>query len=273
MLNVFRVGRVGSSVKPLVSNDMAKKRVKFGQCVYCYRFGQITRDHIPPKNLFAHPRPNNLITVPCCFKCNDVAGKDDEYFRLMISMREDVAQHPEALRILPDVIRSLHKPEKDRLMRRVLQSVESTPFYTWSGLYASNFLSYDVSLERLSKTVARITKGLFYHETGQVLPETHAVMAATEPFANTDDPDDLERRAAKVLNAKPKCIGEGVFSYRVHFIEGSPNNSQWYFEFFGAVPFLSLTIEEDAIGTVCTTGIVMIPFRKNIGSKLKSLRA
>jgi hypothetical protein len=228
---------------------MAKERAKFGQCVYCYRLGRITRDHIPPKNLFARPRPNNLITVPCCLKCNDAAGKDDEYFRLMLSMREDVAQHPEVIRILPEIIRSLHKPEKDRLMRRVLQSIESTPFYTWSGLYAGNFPAYDVSLERLSMTVARITKGLFYHETGQMLPEIYAVMAATEPFANARDPDDLERRAEKVLSVKPKVIGEGVFSYRVHFIDGRPNDSQWYFEFFGVVPFLSLTIAEAALGT------------------------
>ena len=199
-----------------------------GQCVYCRKQGPITKDHIPPKNLFARPRPNNLVTVPCCFECNKAAQKDDEYFRLMVSMRDNVAQHPQAQRILPAVIRSLHKPEKDRLMRKVLQSIEPTPFYTWGDLYAGTFPAYDVALERLSMVAARITKGLFYHKTGRLLPETHAVIAVTEPFANAVDPDDLARRAEVVLSTIPTCIGDGVFSYRVHFVEGQPNNSQWF---------------------------------------------
>jgi hypothetical protein len=45
--------------------------------------GRLTRDHIPPKNLFPPPLPEDLITVPCCYECNNAAHKDDEYLRFL----------------------------------------------------------------------------------------------------------------------------------------------------------------------------------------------
>ncbi len=72
-----------------------RKKKRLGICVYCGRNGPVTRDHIPPKNLFA-TRPSNLITVPACEKCNRAACKDDEYFRLTITSRSDIGEHPEA---------------------------------------------------------------------------------------------------------------------------------------------------------------------------------
>ncbi len=47
--------------------------------------GTLTRDHLPPRNLFPDPRPSDLITVPCCQRCNHEAHDDDEYFRLVVS--------------------------------------------------------------------------------------------------------------------------------------------------------------------------------------------
>jgi hypothetical protein len=46
---------------------------------------KLTRDHLPPKNLFLPPRPADLITVPCCYACNHQAHEDDEYLRLAVT--------------------------------------------------------------------------------------------------------------------------------------------------------------------------------------------
>lgn len=51
-------------------------------CFLCQSTENITRDHIPPKSFFTPPAPCNLITVPCCEKCNSGFSKDDEAFRL-----------------------------------------------------------------------------------------------------------------------------------------------------------------------------------------------
>ena len=57
---------------------------KIGECIYCGKIGPLSVDHIPPKSLFQHPRPNNLITVPSCDDCNKGAQKDDDYFTIRI---------------------------------------------------------------------------------------------------------------------------------------------------------------------------------------------
>ena len=89
---------------------MSKKDSNIGICVYCGKKTILTKDHIPPKNLFGQPRPNNLISVPSCLDCNSSFSKDDEYFRFSISIREDIFE--EAQDIYPKVMRSLQKPTK-----------------------------------------------------------------------------------------------------------------------------------------------------------------
>jgi hypothetical protein len=52
--------------------------------MHCYLCGDthsITNDHVPPKGFFPEPRPSNLITVPCCARCNHAFSKDDEAVR------------------------------------------------------------------------------------------------------------------------------------------------------------------------------------------------
>lgn len=47
--------------------------------------GNLTRDHLPPLNLFPKTRRSNLIRVPCCYQCNNAAHNDDEYLRVAVS--------------------------------------------------------------------------------------------------------------------------------------------------------------------------------------------
>ena len=37
-----------------------------------------SKDHVPPDCIFPQDKPLNLITVPCCIKCNKEYGKLDE---------------------------------------------------------------------------------------------------------------------------------------------------------------------------------------------------
>lgn len=59
---------------------------KVGLCVLCGENRPVTREHVPPKNLFLPPRPKNTITVPVCDKCNHSYHLDDEYFRIYVTV-------------------------------------------------------------------------------------------------------------------------------------------------------------------------------------------
>ena len=59
------------------------------QCIYCCRITELTKDHVPPKNIFKGNMNNignkNLITVPSCKKCNREYGQDlDENFKIYL---------------------------------------------------------------------------------------------------------------------------------------------------------------------------------------------
>src|SRR6266404_1118580 len=61
-------------------------------CYLCRSTQNLTRDHLPPKNLFPEPRPTNLITVPCCETCNKGFSNLDEQFRVFVSMPVNVSE-------------------------------------------------------------------------------------------------------------------------------------------------------------------------------------
>jgi len=54
-------------------------------CYLCGSTENLTKDHIPPKNLFPSPKPTNLVTIWCCRKCNEKFSLIDESFRVFTS--------------------------------------------------------------------------------------------------------------------------------------------------------------------------------------------
>lgn len=132
-----------------------------GECVYCGTIGPLTRDHIPPQNLFAKPRPSNLIAVPSCPPCNHSATRDDEYFRMTLSLREDLQQHPANDQLRRAVQRSFAKPQQARFTRAFFQGVRRVDVETPGGIYLGQQPVYEVDLRRLKRVAARIAKGSF----------------------------------------------------------------------------------------------------------------
>ena len=226
-----------------------KKRSKVGQCVYCGKIRPITEDHVPPRNLFAKPRPSNLIKVPSCYEChseNKQASKDDEYLRLTLTMREDTAEHPDVEQILPTVLRSLARPDKVGFTQAFLRSFRDVNVVTQSGLYLGRKGAFDVNLTRLDSVARRIIKGVFYHEKGYRLPDDYDAVAYSESRLQ-DLTDNWKQKLQKnileplMLNA-PKTIGQQVFSYRVAYSDSDPNTSVWLLGFYERVNFLCMTL-------------------------------
>ncbi len=100
-----------------------KKRPK-GDCVYCGEFRSLTRDHVPPRNLFGRKPNANLVTVPCCSKCNGLASKDDEYFRRTLALRHDVSETPIGKQLAGAVFRSLRNPKQKAFTQSFLRGVK-----------------------------------------------------------------------------------------------------------------------------------------------------
>ncbi len=62
-------------------------------CYLCGRAEADTRDHIPPRNLFLPPVPDNLFTVSCCRSCNEEFAKLDEQMRVFLTYSRKVSAY------------------------------------------------------------------------------------------------------------------------------------------------------------------------------------
>jgi hypothetical protein len=224
----------------------SNRNSRTGECTYCGAIGLITDDHVPPRNLFPPPRPNNLLVVPSCLKCNQGASLDDEYFRLTLTFRDDTYEHPAVQRLLPSVLRSLQKPKKLKFSRAFLRSVAKVDVNTKAGIYIGRRSAYNVDLTRLDRVAARIAKGLFYHERGSRLPNGYEMISYNESgMAHVSEEIALniqQRILVPLWSAPERVIGPNIFSYRFRFVESDPNLSAWLLTFFKTVGFICLSV-------------------------------
>lgn len=219
-------------------------RSETGECVYCGNIGPTTADHIPPKGLFASPRPSNLITVPSCHKCNQGMSMDDEYFRLTLAPREEVYHHPDARGVLPAIWRSLKRGESKGLLVKFVRSLRRFDILSPGGIYLGSKIRGEAERIRLKSVVVRITKGLFYHEGKSRLPDAYDVIVLFEDVIQESSEED-KIMIGNVVNpamlASAKEVGN-VLTYKHHFFDDDPNASVWVLQFYRSVIFVCMTV-------------------------------
>jgi hypothetical protein len=204
-------------------------------CIYCGENNPTTKDHIPPKGLFANPRPSNLLTVPCCSTCHDKTSKDDEYFRDMLSMCISTFNHPDVQGILPKVFRALAKPNKIKSTKAFIETIGLQEYKTMSGIYHT----YGVDIFRLDKVVERTVKGLYYHERGVIFPFTGTVKCYL--VKALENIDAFNATVAKAKAGSERIIGNDTFKYKMS--QGDePFLEVWLLTFYEVVEFLVILI-------------------------------
>ena len=221
---------------------MPKRRTLDEKCVYCGKQGELTDDHIPPKNLFPEPRPSNLITVPSCSDCNVGASKDDEYFRLVLSMRHDTGDHPAVKGVQPSVIRSLGREKAIGLRKAVFDSINLRNVRTKSGICLGQENFIDVDLSRLDRVAARIARGLYFHEFNARLPLDRDVVAySVDELTGTSEFEKFKITVKDVTRRKPRIIGNNVFAYWFQPFQEDANATFWVLLFYERVAFICFT--------------------------------
>jgi hypothetical protein len=124
----------------------------------CYLCGAeaTTRDHIPPEQFF-EVLPENIITAPACLSCNKSLGKDEEYFRALLTMecyeRNDIAR-----RIWDGpAVRSLWKAGFDGLRLRLLKQMGLITLPT--GVLRTLVVGEG---KRVTRVIHKIVRGIYF---------------------------------------------------------------------------------------------------------------
>lgn len=216
------------------------KKARTTPCTYCDG-PATTVDHVPPKTLFAPPRPSTLLTVPACSGCNHGASADDEYFRNMLTLHRHAA-HPDAVSGRLASVRSLVRVEASGLRAAFLASLEHTDVTTPAGLYLGTVPTYGADPQRLCRVARRVTLGLRFHETGRRLENGYA--AVTRLPAAVTDP--RVRRHLLLLtyqlrrNTLRHDLARGVLSYWWAPFAADPDASGWVLLFYDWLSFVTI---------------------------------
>lgn len=186
-------------------------------CAFCGVERAITRDHVPPKNLFPKPRPNNLITVPACGSCNWGTSKDDEWFRVKLNLRHEVGSNPAARQTWAKIFKSLHREQAATFRNSFVSDMLKCGAFSPGGIYVEDRLAYSVDRNRLHRIVTKMVKGLYFQELGTVFSQQWdtGVFLAEDIHSNPSRADIEKTIIAPLLKSDPIVVAEGIFSYRV----------------------------------------------------------
>jgi hypothetical protein len=229
---------------------MSHSRAKVSECAFCGATENVTDDHVPPKCLFAKPKPSNLITVPSCRNCNAGSGQDDTYFRDTLIFWDATRDHPVSQKLLPTVIGSLRRPEQEAYTCGIVGRLRRVSGYTTGGIRLQNQEALQFDPSRLNRTAVKIVKGLHYHEFGKRLSDRCSALAFCLHSEKDARLDSIAQKACGVaMSGHKKVIGNGVFTYWYsHEPEKHSERTVWLLLFYERVPFFGLTGPKDELG-------------------------
>jgi hypothetical protein len=219
---------------------------RIGQCVYCGAVGPVTDDHVPPRSFYPKSPPPNLITVPCCEKCNVKFGKEDDYVRLVLTTTEGATGNPA-------------RDESKRILASFYKTLSSGYFPGPAGIHIRRE-HFVVDGERMDSFARRVVRALFYREKGHRLPGGYAINALhhrrmNDVIRQSGDNADFWLFIIDKLNepAAHKAWGE-VLGYS---LVQSPNDldaTWWLLHFYGTPQYLCSTFNETAASTLIVGG-------------------
>ena len=200
------------------------------RCIYCESSKNLSRDHIPPKNLFPASMRDNLITVPCCVLCNNGFSKAEEYFRVIISTYAGAESNSVAKTLFETKIRR-GLERRPKLASKVMSTVVSVDIYS-KDKKIGVAPAYDIETPEFNIVMAKIFQGLLFHETSLLLPKDYTI-----EWNIINDVIPIPERIFNILCTQPiKTIGNGIFRYMTYILPGSVG-SFWVCSFYDAVFF------------------------------------
>lgn len=202
---------------------MAKVPGKGEECYLCGSEGEMTKDHIPPRGIFPRPLPSNLVTMPCCLKCNQSFHADDEYFRTVVSAFIDRTNSGKTLwdqRVVPNTIK---RGRIKKALSEMRASAEPVILPTSAGWVQG--VAFEYHALPIERVLVRMTRGFLrkkFPEIDQSLLDFRMAPIVQFRF------DEM----AELLNQMPSfSIGGEVFTCWVGAVRDKLGFGIWFYQF------------------------------------------
>lgn len=141
------------------------------QCVYCGAKDDLTRDHVPPRNLFIKPYPPNLVTVPACKNCNESYSLDDEYFRIAVTAEANRNKHPIGSEIWWNKVFGSTLVRSPKLKSVLGENISRVKKKIDNSHLAQNVPVLNMDANRVNNILVKIIRGLLWHHYQRLLPK------------------------------------------------------------------------------------------------------
>jgi len=218
-----------------LKTDKSSTRKK---CYICGSKLADTRDHLFPSGLFNKPLPTNLPTLPACTECNNALSSEEEQFRVFLASGLAYENEP-GFRIWNERIRPDLKGGRPRLKPLIRSYIRKARVLSESGALLGHTLILEIDREIINRVLRKIAKGLYYLDTGVVLPENVQILidyANDKPERFISPPLDEAIKGAKKVD-----LGDGVVTYWRNTMKDDPINSITWIKFY-----------EDKLFMICT---------------------
>lgn len=211
---------------------MKRRQKQKDICPLCGKVEYLTREHIPPKNLFLKPRPRNTITVWTCKSCNASYAPDEEYFRICVCV--GAQPDSEGYRLWDKkVVNSTFQRSpalKQKLsndMDMVQEHHKSHPLKYDSGdLIPDELVPYLLPLEmdRINRVVRKIIQCLHFKHFKSLLSSNSEFLISL---------DSLNYSDVEKINIKRKgCVGRADEFVYWFGEEGTDGSVEWALLFY-----------------------------------------
>lgn len=214
------------------------------QCYLCGVRPADTKDHLFPSGLFNKPLSSNLLTLPACRECTNALSSDEEQFRVFVASGM-AFERKAGFRIWTERIRPDLKGGRPRLKPLIRSQVKMARVLSESGVLLGHTLILEVDREIINRVLRKIAKGLYFLDTGSVLPDNVQILvdyAAGQPERFISPPlDEAIKRAKRV------GLGDGVVTYWRNTIRDDPAASITWLKFYEDKLFMICTFRKDTL--------------------------
>jgi len=214
-------------------------------CIFCGSSEDMTVDHIPPKALFPEPRPSNMLTVPCCKRCNELFSKDDEYFRTVLVSHASVCSDPNVQAVNEKLIRSMSRPEAAAMASAIRKSLHVVDVTSRGGIYLGISPAMRVSADRINHITVRIARGLFYITHDYPVPMRYEVTCVFKDAAFSMPEEFIA--PWRGFWKQPVTIGENIFSYSYALCVDDSNGMLFIYWFYGKLYFYGYILPKSEV--------------------------
>lgn len=228
-------------------------------CAYCGA-PEETRDHVPPKGIFAGLLrlgfTGNLITVPSCKACNNPESKDDDYFRQVMVTIETIEGVKAPAPILEAIQRSVQHAEREG-RRTALHALARASRKIWvlaegamhAQMHAQLRTAVDIDWSRVQRTILRISRGIYWHHKGYRVPDDFeiAIYGEGERAHFTQDQQNVWYELAQdTLRGTKRIVHPEAFMYAFNTVEADPRIATLVLVFYRKVIFLCMVSAPDS---------------------------